>query len=74
MGKIRKPKPTRAKKSAPVIEVNDEEELPVDSKENAIQTILDQMQVSFVNCMISCNLLYRNRYMTLHILYNAIRF
>lgn len=49
MGKIRKPKPTRAKRSLVVDNNGDEEEeLPVDSKENAIQTILDQLQAADV--------------------------
>lgn len=45
MGKIRKSKATKAKKPAVEIDHSQEEEqLPVDSKENAIQTILDQLQ------------------------------
>lgn len=49
MGKIRKPRPSRAKKHV-VVENSDEEEeqIPIDTKENAIQTILDQLQVR--NC------------------------
>ncbi|PZC79107.1 hypothetical protein B5X24_HaOG216796 [Helicoverpa armigera] len=44
MGKIRKPKPARARRSQAAEESDEEEQLPVDSKENAIQTILDQLQ------------------------------
>lgn len=47
MGKVRKTKPSRVRRSEPVDNTSDEEEqLPVDSKENALQTILDQLQVS----------------------------
>lgn len=48
MGKIRKSKPTRARKSLAVDNSDEEEELPVDSKENAIQSILDQLQAADV--------------------------
>lgn len=45
MGKVRKHKQTRNKRSLTVERIDDEEEIAVDSKENAIQTILDQLQV-----------------------------
>lgn len=45
MGKVRKRKPHKSQSNT-VADVSDEE-LPVDSKENVIQTILDQLQVSF---------------------------
>lgn len=44
MGKIRKSKPPRAKRSLAADNSDEEEQLPVDNKENAIQTILDQLQ------------------------------
>lgn len=45
MGKVKKSKPARSRK--PVVETHsdEEEQVPVDSKENALQTILDQLQV-----------------------------
>ncbi|XP_026732273.1 HEAT repeat-containing protein 3 [Trichoplusia ni] len=49
MGKVRKTKPSRVRRSEPVDNTSDEEEqLPVDSKENALQTILDQLQAADV--------------------------
>ncbi|CAH0695237.1 unnamed protein product [Spodoptera exigua] len=44
MGKIRKSKPPRAKRSLAADNSDEEEQLPVDNKENAVQTILDQLQ------------------------------
>ncbi|KOB71817.1 71 kDa protein [Operophtera brumata] len=44
MGKIRKPRPGRAKRNEPVEDTSQEEEIPIDSKENAIQTVMDQLQ------------------------------
>lgn len=49
MGKIRKPRPGRAKRNESVEDTNQEEEIPIDSKENAIQTVMDQLQVR--NCI-----------------------
>ncbi|KPI94899.1 HEAT repeat-containing protein 3 [Papilio xuthus] len=46
MGKVRKRKPNKAQNNI-VADVSDEE-LPVDSKENVIQTILDQLQAANV--------------------------
>ncbi|XP_075973198.1 HEAT repeat-containing protein 3 [Anticarsia gemmatalis] len=48
MGKIRKSKPSRVNKSLVTANDEEEEQLPVDSKENAIQTILDQLQAADV--------------------------
>ncbi|KAJ2947909.1 hypothetical protein O0L34_g9700 [Tuta absoluta] len=48
MGKIRKPKPHKSKPSAPVEISDGEEEIAIDSKENAVQTILDQLQAANV--------------------------
>ena len=48
MGKIRKSKPARARRSLTEVDSDEEEQLPVDSKENAIQTILDQIQAADV--------------------------
>lgn len=45
MGKVRKAKPDRQKKKVVETNSNDEEQIPIDSKENALQTILDQLQV-----------------------------
>lgn len=45
MGKIRKNKPSKHKKGG-ADSSDEEEQVPMDSKENAIQTILDQLQVS----------------------------
>lgn len=45
MGKVRKTKPKRNKQNLAVSNIEEEEELTVDSKENAIQTIIDQLQV-----------------------------
>ncbi|CAG4978619.1 unnamed protein product [Parnassius apollo] len=42
MGKVRKRKPNKTKNN--IIAENIDEEIPVDSKENVIQTILDQLQ------------------------------
>lgn len=49
MGKVRKRKPKahKALYSEPAHN-SDEEELPVDSKENVIQTIIDQLQVKTI--------------------------
>ncbi|KAF9421537.1 hypothetical protein HW555_002470 [Spodoptera exigua] len=44
MGKIRKSKPPRSKRSLAADNSDEEEQLPVDNKENAVQTILDQLQ------------------------------
>ncbi|KAL0851138.1 hypothetical protein ABMA28_007003 [Loxostege sticticalis] len=48
MGKVKKSKPARSRK--PVVETHsdEEEQVPVDSKENALQTILDQLQAANV--------------------------
>lgn len=48
MGKIRKLKPSKHKKGG-ADNSDEEEQVPIDSKENAIQTILDQLQVSKPN-------------------------
>lgn len=45
MGKIRKLRPSKQKKGG-ADNSDEEEQGPIDSKENAIQTILDQLQVS----------------------------
>lgn len=45
MGKIRKTRPGRVKKNESVEDTSLEEEIPIDSKENAIQTCMDQLQV-----------------------------
>lgn len=49
MGKVRKRKPKahKALYSEPAHN-SDEEELPVDSKENVIQTVIDQLQVNTI--------------------------
>lgn len=46
MGKVRKPRPNR--RPVTVLEDSPEEPEVVDSKENALHTILDQLQVSFI--------------------------
>ncbi|CAG9117502.1 unnamed protein product [Plutella xylostella] len=48
MGKIRKTKPTKAKKSVPKDDSDFEEEIEIDSKDTAILTILDQLQAASV--------------------------
>lgn len=48
MGKIKKAKPSKHKKDG-AISSDEEEQVPIDSKENVIQTILDQLQVSKLN-------------------------
>ncbi|XP_049876847.1 HEAT repeat-containing protein 3 [Pectinophora gossypiella] len=48
MGKIRKPRPNRTKRNVEPDVSDEEEQIPVDSKENAIQTILDQLQAANV--------------------------
>lgn len=48
MGKVRKLRPSKHKK-AQVDSSDGEEQVPIDSKENAVQTILDQLQVSKLN-------------------------
>lgn len=48
MGKIRKPRPSKHKKGG-TDGSDGEEQVPIESKENAIQTILDQLQVSKLN-------------------------
>lgn len=45
MGKVRKMRPSKHKKEG-ADSSDEEEQVPIDSKENAIQTILDQLQVS----------------------------
>lgn len=48
MGKIRKPRPTRAKKNVNEEEtLEDEEQVTVGSKETVVQTILDQLEVCY---------------------------
>lgn len=48
MGKVRKPRPAKSKKPVPTIEEDHlESEVSFDSKENAVQTILDQLQVTY---------------------------
>lgn len=54
MGKIRKLKPSKHKKGG-ADDSDEEEQVTVDSKENAIQTILDQLQVSKRNICFSFN-------------------
>lgn len=51
MGKVRKRKLNKVSNNVAASN-NDEEELPVDCKENLIQTMLDQIQVRIVNCLI----------------------
>ncbi|XP_030040343.2 HEAT repeat-containing protein 3 [Manduca sexta] len=48
MGKVRKHKTRSGKKPLPNDDNEDEEQLPTDGKENAIQTILDQLQAANV--------------------------
>lgn len=48
MGKVRKTKARKVKNAVVSEESNEEEQLSNDSKENAVQTILDQLQVSFI--------------------------
>ncbi|XP_013191284.2 HEAT repeat-containing protein 3 [Amyelois transitella] len=47
MGKVRKTKPSRTKRNV-ASNNHDDEEVAVDSKENAIQTVLDQLQAANV--------------------------
>lgn len=46
MGKVKKRKVNKSQNNI-VPDISDEE-LPIDSKENVVQTILDQLQVSFL--------------------------
>lgn len=46
MGKVRKPKHNKTKKTIVSDNIDDEEQIPLDSKENVIQTIVDQLQVN----------------------------
>ncbi|XP_063822156.1 HEAT repeat-containing protein 3 [Ostrinia nubilalis] len=48
MGKVKKSRPARTKKNVVESHSVEEEEMPVDSKENALQTILDQLQTANV--------------------------
>lgn len=51
MGKVRKRKLNKVSNNVAASN-NDEEELPVDCKENVIQTMIDQIQVRIVHCLI----------------------
>lgn len=48
MGKIRKPKRTKVRQNVVAENSDEEEEVMVDSKENVVQTILDQLQTANV--------------------------